>query len=113
MAQVADGVQAAHSLDVLHRDLKPGNILLTDVGDTSAVADELPRFCPKVADFGLAREGVPIEASGSGDSAGSSEAVPPARNAATSVGSITRASRGSCLPTRNAISRGSPFSLST
>jgi hypothetical protein len=41
--QVARGVQAAHDKGILHRDLKPGNILLDSAGR------------PKVADFGLAR----------------------------------------------------------
>jgi serine/threonine-protein kinase len=42
--QVARGVQAAHDKGILHRDLKPGNILLDAAGQ------------PKVADFGLARK---------------------------------------------------------
>lgn len=43
MAQVARGVQAAHSAGVFHLDLKPSNILLTE------------ERMPKVTDFGLAR----------------------------------------------------------
>lgn len=42
MAAIADGVQAAHAIGLLHSDLKPSNIVLT--GDNT----------PKVADFGLA-----------------------------------------------------------
>ncbi len=42
MAKVARAVEYAHSRGVLHRDLKPGNILLDDRGE------------PLVSDFGLA-----------------------------------------------------------
>ncbi len=44
MAKVARGIAHAHGRGVLHRDLKPGNVLLDGDGET-----------PLVSDFGLAR----------------------------------------------------------
>ncbi len=42
-SQIAEALEAAHERGVVHRDLKPGNIMIT------------PRGQPKVLDFGLAR----------------------------------------------------------
>jgi serine/threonine protein kinase/Tfp pilus assembly protein PilF len=42
-ARVCDAVQHAHARGVIHRDLKPGNILVTPEGE------------PKILDFGIAR----------------------------------------------------------
>ena len=43
VAQVADGLQAAHDAGVIHRDVKPANILIA------------PDDTPRLTDFGLAR----------------------------------------------------------
>ncbi|MCB9896459.1 MAG: protein kinase [Planctomycetes bacterium] len=48
MARVCDAVQAAHDLGVVHRDLKPGNVLVAPLA-----GDPVGR--PKVLDFGVAR----------------------------------------------------------
>ena len=53
VAELADGVQHAHDGGVLHRDLKPDNVLLRP---TVPGPDGLA-FVPRVADFGLARRG--------------------------------------------------------
>jgi WD40 repeat protein len=49
MARVCDAVQHAHLRGVIHRDLKPQNILI----DTAHLVDGVPQ--PKVLDFGVAR----------------------------------------------------------
>lgn len=58
---LADAVQHAHSRGVVHRDLKPGNVLLEGVvlpapGELNGV-EEAPfeTRCLKIADFGLAK----------------------------------------------------------
>jgi eukaryotic-like serine/threonine-protein kinase len=55
-AQIASGLRAAHERAVLHRDIKPGNILFNDEG------------VPKLVDFGLARaqQDTPTEADSGG-----------------------------------------------
>lgn len=46
-ARICDGVQHAHQKGVIHRDLKPGNILVTDADRAE------PQ--PKIIDFGIAK----------------------------------------------------------
>lgn len=47
--QIADALEAASRLDIIHRDIKPGNIMLVPA------ADDPHRFRAVVTDFGLAR----------------------------------------------------------
>jgi len=55
MLSVAEAIEAAHRAGVLHRDIKPRNILLAIDHAESTARERGDRFIPKVSDFGLAK----------------------------------------------------------
>ncbi|MDF1799511.1 MAG: serine/threonine-protein kinase [Planctomycetota bacterium] len=74
VAQLADGLQAAHEGGVIHRDVKPQNVLIG------------PDDRPKLADFGLARVEGDSVFSRSGDFAGTYAYMSPEQVTAKRMG---------------------------
>jgi hypothetical protein len=65
-AQIADGLAAAHQAGVVHRDIKPGNVMLLDNGQV------------KICDFGIARlEGATAGLTRAGAAMGTVAYMPP------------------------------------
>lgn len=55
VAAVADGLEHVHENGILHRDIKPTNILLDKQHDDTALVEEGLSFVPRLVDFGLAK----------------------------------------------------------
>ena len=59
VAHLADAAQHAHSAGILHRDIKPGNVLMQPEGESGSNASlssfAVHGFVPRLCDFGLAK----------------------------------------------------------
>lgn len=71
IAQAADGLAAAHKVGVIHRDIKPGNILINSEGRV------------KVTDFGIAHAAGQVPVTGPGLVMGTTQYMAPERIAGT------------------------------
>jgi len=55
IACLADAIQYSHDKGVLHRDVKPGNIILSPCSSDAPIAPDALPFHPRLTDFGLAK----------------------------------------------------------
>jgi tetratricopeptide (TPR) repeat protein len=77
---IAEGIHHAHLRRFIHRDLKPGNVLLAADESADPARPLLERCVPKVTDFGLAMRldaGEDEQLSGKGDQLGTAAYMAP------------------------------------
>jgi len=76
---IADALAAAHAVGVIHRDIKPGNIMIDRTGRAHLV------------DFGIAREAASISMATLGQSAGTPSYMAPEQLSGSGLGAVTAA----------------------